>query len=242
MQPRTEKLHSSYLFPAVVSVLVAQPVLATVSATATEFLVPPLTVTLVAGIWSLDRSRVWTRVSLAVGVAMLAIAVANALRPNPALLLAGIGCLVVLGTLSVILGIRWLFVSSRITIETLLSAMSVYLMIGITFGMTYVGLYLGEPGWYHGVSPGGRSAEIAELVYFSLGVLTTVAFGDVLPVHPVSRLLCNIEAVIGQMYVAVLVAKLVSGYASGRMDTGPGDGHTAQPESRGASRREIGGT
>jgi hypothetical protein len=66
------------------------------------------------------------------------------------------------------------------------------------------------------VSPSGRSAEIAELVYFSIGTLTTAAYGDILPAHPLSRLLCNVEAVVGQMYVAVLVAMLVSGYAAGR--------------------------
>ncbi len=223
MQPRPEKVHSSYLFPSIVFLLVAQPILATLSETASEALVIPLAITLVGGVWSLDRTRVWFRVALGLGLLTLATAAARAVIPDRALLVTAVGCLVVLGVLCVVLAIAWLFKSPRITVESLLGAMSVYLLIAITFGILHVGFYVREPTWYHGVSPGGRSAEIAELVYFSIGTLTTVAYGDVLPAHPVSRLLCNIEAVVGQMYVAVLVAMLVSGYAAGRVDSGGGD-------------------
>ena len=55
MQAKPE-VQSSYLFPAIVFLLVAQPVLGTLSQTASEILVIPLAVTLVGGVWSLDRS------------------------------------------------------------------------------------------------------------------------------------------------------------------------------------------
>jgi ion channel len=58
--------------------------------------------------------------------------------------------------------------------------------------------------------------EMEGLLYFSIGTLTGVAYGDILPVHPMARLLSSIEAVIGQMYMAVLVAMLMSDYAAGR--------------------------
>jgi len=210
-------VQSSYLFPAIVILLVTQPVLATLSATASEFLVLPLGVTLVMGIWSLDRVGIWFRASLGVSVVMLAAMAAHTVIPSRAPNAIAIACLTMLSVSCVVLGARWLFTSPRITIDSLLAAVSVYLQIGITFGIIYTGLYALRPAWYHGVSPGGRSAEAAELFYFSIGTLTTVAYGDVLPVHPVTRMLCNIEAVIGQMYMAVLVAMLVGGYAADRM-------------------------
>ena len=48
------------------------------------------------------------------------------------------------------------------------------------------------------------------LIYFSFVTLTTVGYGDILPVHPVARSLCNLEAISGQLYPATLLARLVS--------------------------------
>ena len=217
---RPEQVHSAYLFPSIVLLLVAQPIIASLSATASEVLVVPLAAALVAGIWSLDRGRVWFRLALGLGVAAVALESAGALLPHRQSALSGIACLVALGVICAVLGIRWLFVAPRVTVQSLLAALSVYLLIGITFGLVHLGLYARDPAWYHGVSPTGRSAETAELMYFSLGTLTTSAYGDIVPAHPLSRLLCNVESVVGQMYIAVLVATLVGGYAAERVGGG----------------------
>jgi len=213
---RPERIHSTYLFPAIVGVLVAQPVFASLSEAASEALAVALAAALIAGIWSLDRSRLWFRVALGLGLAVLALIAAQAVLPPRSVAEPAMAGIAALGVICVALGIRWLFASLQITVESLLAALSVYLLIGITFGLVHAWLFLHEPGWYKGISQGGRSAEIAELVYFSIGTLTTAAYGDIVPTNPLSRLLCNIEAVVGQMYVAVLVAMLVSGYAAGR--------------------------
>ena len=221
MQAKSE-VHS-YLFPAIVFFLVAQPVLCTLSGIASEVLGVSLAATLVWGVWSLDRTGVWFRAALGIGLLLLAIMAAHTLLTSTGLFVTAIGCLFALGVLCIVLGVGWLFVSPRITVQSLLAGMSMYLLLAITFGTLHIGFYAMEPGWYHGVSPGRRSAEVAELMYFSIGTLTSVAYGDILPTHPISRLLCNIEAVVGQMYVAVLVAMLVSGYAAGRTGSGRGD-------------------
>ena len=213
MLPAAERLHASFLFPAVVALLLVQPVLA-VFAVRSEVLIFPLIATLVASIWSLDAQGRWFRVGLGLGVALLVLALVHGVFPSRAALVAAFTGLIALSALSVVLGVRWLFASARITVRTLLSAVSVYLLIGVTFGMLYVALYLFEPSVFSGVSPAGRSAEIAELMYYSLGALSTSAFGDILPIHPMTRLLANVESVTGQLYMAVLVAILITGYAS----------------------------
>jgi hypothetical protein len=48
------------------------------------------------------------------------------------------------------------------------------------------------------------------LTYFSFATLTTVGYGDVLPVHPLARSLSSLEAIIGQLYPATLLARLVT--------------------------------
>ena len=48
------------------------------------------------------------------------------------------------------------------------------------------------------------------MIYFSFVTLTTVGYGDIVPIHPVARSLCNLELIIGQLYPATLLARMVS--------------------------------
>jgi hypothetical protein len=48
------------------------------------------------------------------------------------------------------------------------------------------------------------------MLYFSLTTLTTTGFGDITPVHPFARSLANLEAIIGQLYPATILARLVT--------------------------------
>ena len=216
LERATGKIHATYLFPAVVFFLLLQPVVATLFATASEVLVVPLAATLVIGIWSLAPGRLWTRVGIGTFLGLLVTMGAHAVAPSRMLVVVGTIWLDLLGLLCVILGIRWLFTLRRITVEGLLMSMSLFLLIAIFFSTLCIGLFLLDPKSFSGLSPSGQSAEVAELLYYSIGTLTGVAYGDILPVHPFARLLSSIEAVVGQMYMAVLVAMLVSDYASGR--------------------------
>ena len=59
-----------------------------------------------------------------------------------------------------------------------------------------------------------------ELAYFSFVTLTTVGYGDITPVSPVARSLCVAEALVGQLYPAILIGRLVSLQISSRQDSG----------------------
>jgi hypothetical protein len=61
-----------------------------------------------------------------------------------------------------------------------------------------------------------NTALASKLIYFSFVTLTSTGYGDVFPVHPVARSLCNPETIIGQLYPATLLARLVSWEIEGR--------------------------
>ena len=220
MERAPGRIHAAHVFPAIVLLFVVQPALAALSATATDFLVVLLALTLAVGIWSLDGGRTWTRVGVAISAAAALTVIAQRIAPRLAFVVAGTLWLDLLGLLCVLLGIRWLASSRRITLESLLAAISLYVLLAIVFAMLALGIFVLDPGAYHGLSESGRSKEVAELVYFSIGTLTGTAYGDILPTGPLSRLLANAEAVTGQMYMAVLVAMLVSNYVAGRSAEG----------------------
>jgi hypothetical protein len=105
------------------------------------------------------------------------------------------------------------FRSGVINIYRIYGAISVYLILGILWGDFYVLIYLLEPGAFY-FDPATQYGEppISELIYFSFTTLTTVGFGDIAPVHPMARSLATLEALVGQLYPAVLLARLVTLY------------------------------
>ena len=105
------------------------------------------------------------------------------------------------------------FRSGGITIYRIYGAIAVYLLLGILWGEFYILVYLLRPGSFY-FDPATQFGEppISELLYFSFTTLTTVGFGDIVPVHPVARSLATLEALVGQLYPAVLLARLVTLY------------------------------
>ena len=90
-----------------------------------------------------------------------------------------------------------------ITADLIFCAISIYLLIGIMWAGIYRVL--------EGISPGSFS-ETTDLLYFSFVTLTTVGFGDVAPLSPLSRRLAVFEAAMGNVYVAVIIAMIVGRY------------------------------
>ncbi|MDB5236658.1 MAG: Ion transport 2 domain protein [Hymenobacter sp.] len=104
------------------------------------------------------------------------------------------------------------FRAKRIGRHQLLGAVVVYLNLALLF----VGAFNGVNWAFPGAFTNGTKVplQIGELVYFSLTTLTSTGYGDILPVHPVARSLANLEGVIGQLFLAILLARLVSQHST----------------------------
>ena len=106
----------------------------------------------------------------------------------------------------------------RVTTDTILGSVNAYLLLALSFMMLHAAVIVVEPEAYtiggeplHSQLHEATSAQrFSTLLYLSFTALTTVGFGDIVPARPVSRLLISAEAVIGQLYVAILIARLVS--------------------------------
>jgi hypothetical protein len=100
-----------------------------------------------------------------------------------------------------------------ITADKVFAAIDAYVLIGFTFASLYTFLGLVQPNAFHVTVPGieGPFSWI-EMMYFSFTVLTTTGFGEITPATNLARSLIVIEQVLGVMYVAFLVARLVNLY------------------------------
>ena len=108
----------------------------------------------------------------------------------------------------------------RVTSDTIYGAICVYLLVGMTFGSLYDLIETLHPGSFQiNVDTAGPVAvRWRTLIFFSFMTLTTIGFGDVTPVTTQAQSLVSIEGVMGVLYVAVLIARVVGIYARRRAD------------------------
>ena len=105
---------------------------------------------------------------------------------------------------------RAVFGPGRITYHRIVGAILLYLTIGLVFVALYTLVGAHSPNAFTGLTVTAHVSLPSDLVYFSFTTLTTLGYGDIMPVHPIARSLTNIEAILGQLYPATLLARLVS--------------------------------
>jgi hypothetical protein len=102
------------------------------------------------------------------------------------------------------------FGPGRVNYHRVIGAILLYLLIALTFAPLFAFLGLLIPGAFSGLAMEDSPSLASSLVYFSFVTLTSTGYGDIVPVHPVARSLCNLETIIGQLYPATLLARLVT--------------------------------
>ena len=113
--------------------------------------------------------------------------------------------------------LKFLFVTQRVTFDTICASVCVYFLLGVMWSIVYSVIDVVQPGSFaYGAMNdetvlqlrfGGENT--ASALYFSYVTLTTLGYGDIVPSTMLTRMLTSLEAMTGQIYLAVLVARLV---------------------------------
>jgi Ion channel len=111
---------------------------------------------------------------------------------------------------------RAVFRRGRVTYHRIVGAVLLYLLVAVGFAALFACVGLSIPDAFKGVAFEDNAALASELFYLSFVTLTTTGYGDIIPVHPLARSLCNFEAIVGQLYPATLLARLVTLELRGR--------------------------
>lgn len=149
----------------------------------------------------------WFVALLVATVAVRAVEHAVPIRPLVALDAAlVIATSVALGALFIVRATR----DGRINLHRIVGACGTFLLLGLVFAQAYRLMALYVPNAF---AIAGVAAEAGAMdnryVYFSFITLTSTGYGDIAPLHPYARSLAAFEAVAGQLYLAVLIARLV---------------------------------
>ncbi len=159
----------------------------------------------------LSKIKGWVRPSVLLAVAAFICSAADAFVPNPALVGAKWGLLTPFFGLTVAGLFSYLKNARSVTDAHLYTAVSIYLLLGMMWFALYSAIEVFYPGaiLHNGATVTDRSSE---LLYFSLVTLSTIGYGDVVPLQGEVRMLAALEGVTGVLYVAITVALLVSAY------------------------------
>ncbi|HET8541074.1 MAG TPA: potassium channel family protein [Anaeromyxobacter sp.] len=158
--------------------------------------------------------------TLAVGIAAIAPGRAHAIVATLVALVVGYAQVVSGDRSPLLLAARLVFFSllgaallvhvfrpGRVTMHRVLGAVSLYVLLGVVWGTGYQLVVVLQPGAIHG--PSGP-ATVDEAMWLSFITLTTTGYGDVLPASALARSLAVLEALVGVLYPAILIGRLVS--------------------------------
>jgi hypothetical protein len=108
--------------------------------------------------------------------------------------------------------------AKRVSMNTVLGAACVYLMLSLAWSQMYAVVELLHPGSFNISASVGEDFfdSEGELLYYSLITLSTVGYGDITPVTPQARMLSALEGVAGQLFMAIILARLVAMELAGR--------------------------
>ncbi len=172
---------------------------------------------LIAGLRAIGVNKGLFRFEVVLLTASLALNIAGAIPGYETLFFVGIAgrtLFMILVTLTILSD---LFRSQEVSGDSLAGAVCIYLLIGLIWGYFFLLIEILVPGSFS-FTQGNQamaiwlSKEFYPFFYYSLITMTTVGFGDMLPLTTAARTLTTLEAIIGQVYLTILVARLVGMY------------------------------
>ena len=176
-----------------------------------------ISLVLLSALYIFRETKTFFIIALILIVPALGCRVALQFTPNPTLEMIGglASCLFL--SVTVFALVSRLFSVTRVTLDTISAAVCAYLLMGVAWAYAFAVVELRHPGSFSAALfqriPGNAAPLLASLhsfIYYSFVCLTTTGFGDIAPVSEGARTLSVLESVVGQLYMAVLIARLVS--------------------------------
>jgi hypothetical protein len=123
---------------------------------------------------------------------------------------------------AIVLIVAALFRMEKVNTNAILGAIVAYILAAVAFATAFQLIDLFQPGSFTGLPAGGIQREVeSALLYFSFICITTMGFGEIVPVSELARSSVALEGAFGTLYLAVMIARLVGLQSAARADASP---------------------
>jgi Ion channel len=170
-----------------------------------------IVVLMVSGTFTVGKSRVANLLAVLLILTAVGLLWASILYPRP--FLQKLHCVFSVAVLLMYVRVVLLimFRHGPVTWSRIQGGLSAYLLLGLVWASAFELVEQLYPGAFHFVTQPESIDELStKLIYFSFTTLTTVGFGDVTPVYQIARSLAIAEAIVGQLFPAILIGALVA--------------------------------
>ncbi len=216
IDPRVARIRFTILMVSLVAFLFLSAVLPADTALQRYLSRALLTLMLFASIYVCADSRRLFLSALALALPALALGWASNFAPSPGVLLAQQLLTAAFLTLTVVIVLVDVMRAPKVTLDTIAGGISCYLLLGVVWMLLFAAVYTVNPAAFGfpgdsaaAVQVAAASGDLRIFIYYSFVTLTTLGYGDIVPMSDAARALASLEAIVGQMYVAILVARLV---------------------------------
>lgn len=177
---------------------------------AQNFITVSISLVLLSAIWAFRTTKVYFAMALILMVPSIGGRLALQITANPMIeMVAALSSCLFL-TVTVFALVTRLFTVSSVTLDTISAAICAYLLMGVAWAYAYAALELHNPGSFSGMeNTVSHIASLHNFTYYSFVCMTTTGYGDIVALSEGARGLSVIEAVSGQLYMAILIARLV---------------------------------
>jgi hypothetical protein len=202
----------SILLPLLVIIVFVMPVLLTSDSTGRLASDLAFSVLLIAGAFTAAESRGVRFAVVAVTAASLLVRWVAAGSPSHALAIGREASTLAMLLLFAMVVAARSYRPGPVTHHRIQGAIAVLLLLGLVWANAYELLHLIHPDAFSGAI--GNAPGALTWIYYSFVTLTTMGYGDITPVHPIARSLAISEALTGQLYIAVTLARLMALHVS----------------------------
>ncbi len=173
-------------------------------------------VAFVSGVYAVSDRRAQWITALAIAIPAGVLNAVFAFRPDPRIAVLTLVFTILFVVFTLVSLLHAVVRAERVTHDTIYGALSVYLLMAIAWGAAYMLLVTIQPGAIvmDAARHPNHTMDWFDCVFYSFVTLTSLGYGDIIPLTAQARSLSILEAVSGIMYVAVLIARLVGVHAA----------------------------
>ncbi|NIO04671.1 MAG: two pore domain potassium channel family protein [Proteobacteria bacterium] len=162
---------------------------------------------LISGAYAVSRKKYLFIIGLLLGIAAFVTRWSTHFVQTSSLPLVGNSFMIVFFVYVTINLLSYLFSEREVTADVIMAAVCGYIFIGLIWAFVFSVIEALQPGSFRLVE--GQTTEVANFTYYSFVTQTTLGYGDITPLTAPARSISLLEAIIGQLYLAVLIARLV---------------------------------
>ena len=168
-----------------------------------------LTVIVLVAVWSLERNRFPMSSRVFVTLLFVLVEGAEFFFGHFNLGTLQLTSIMIFTVGTIVVAARQVLLTGAVDVNKIIGSICIFLLLGLAWGEAYLLVERLFPGSIPALSGDNWRDHVGDALYFSYVTLTTLGYGDIGPVRPLARYLAYMQAVVGQFYIAIVVASLI---------------------------------